>query len=72
MNSGKPSMWCLVRGPIMLITLGVLFAVDQLGSYSFWRTWPVLVILFGVLKLLEKVFSGGAAGQSYPTQGGAQ
>jgi len=54
----------------MLIALGVLFAIDQLGSYSFWKTWPVLVILFGLLKLLERL-SGKAAGPSYPTQGGA-
>ncbi len=45
-----------VRGPIMLITLGVLFLMDQYGSFSFTRTWPVLIIAFGVLKLLEHSF----------------
>ena len=43
-----------VRGPIMLITLGVLVAIDYAGIYGFWRTWPVLIIVFGVLKLLER------------------
>jgi hypothetical protein len=43
-----------IRGPILLITLGVLLAVDQLGPYGFSRTWPVLIIVLGVLKLLEK------------------
>ena len=42
-----------VRGPIMLMTLGGLLAANNFGYYSFTRTWPVLVIVFGVLKLLE-------------------
>jgi hypothetical protein len=44
-----------VRGPLMLITLGVLIAVHQFGMLRFGTTWPVLVIVFGVLKLLERV-----------------
>ncbi|MCC7499153.1 MAG: hypothetical protein IT160_16335 [Bryobacterales bacterium] len=42
-----------IRGPIMLIVLGSLLAVDQFGPYPFWRTWPVLIIVYGVLRLLE-------------------
>jgi hypothetical protein len=43
-----------IRGPIMLIALGSLVAIDYAGIYGFWRTWPVLLIVFGVLKLLER------------------
>jgi len=43
-----------VRGPIMLITLGSLVAIDYAGIYGFWRTWPILIIVFGILKLLER------------------
>lgn len=43
-----------VRGPIMLISLGSLVAIDYAGIYGFWRTWPILIIVFGVLKLLER------------------
>ena len=44
-----------IRGPIMLITLGVLVALDYFQGLSFIRrTWPVLLIVFGLLKLLEK------------------
>ena len=43
-----------IRGPIMLITLGTLVAMDYFGIYGFGRTWPVLIILFGILKLLER------------------
>lgn len=43
-----------VRGPLMMITLGILLAIDHFGSYGFSRTWPLLVIVFGVLKLAER------------------
>jgi len=46
-----------IRGPILLITLGTLFAIDHMGSFSFTRTWPVLLIVLGVLKLLERAAS---------------
>ncbi len=40
-------------GPLMLTTLGVLLSVDHLGYTSFGRTWPVLLIVFGLCKLLD-------------------
>ena len=61
-----------VRGPMMLITLGTLVAIDYAGIYAFWRTWPILIIVFGLLKLLERAsakpappYPGNSPGQ-YP------
>ena len=51
-----------IRGPIVLITLGTLFAVDFFGSFSFSRTWPVLLIVFGALCLLERIAPEGDPG----------
>jgi hypothetical protein len=42
-----------LRGPVMLVTLGVLFAFDMNQGWSIRSTWPVLVIAFGAMKLLE-------------------
>lgn len=44
-----------IRGPILLITLGALVSVDHFGGYSLGRTWPLLLIVFGLLKLFEKM-----------------
>jgi hypothetical protein len=41
-----------IRGPITLITLGVLFALNNFTPYRFSETWPVLLIVFGALSLL--------------------
>ena len=40
-------------GPAMLVTLGVLFLIDQYSPYSFHSTWPIILIVIGVIKLLQ-------------------
>ena len=54
MNARDASLVSAIRGPITLITLGVLFAADHLTPYSFQQTWPVLLIVFGLLSLLGR------------------
>lgn len=54
------------RGPIMLIVLGALVMIDYAGVYSFWRTWPILIIVFGVLKLLERANAKPVPPPAYP------
>jgi hypothetical protein len=54
MNAKDANLVCAIRGPITLITLGVLFAADHLTPYSFQQTWPVLLIVFGLLSLLGR------------------
>jgi hypothetical protein len=41
-------------GPLLLTTLGTLLAIDYAGQMSFSRTWPALLIVFGLCKLAEK------------------
>lgn len=71
MSSNRPSLIRAIRGPVLLITLGVLFSMDHFGSYRFYVTWPVLLIVFGVLKLFERVGGSRAeAGPGTPIVGG--
>ena len=44
-----------IRGPIMLILLGALFALHQSGIIPIERTWPLLIIVVGLLILLERM-----------------
>jgi hypothetical protein len=53
MNGSDPSLARAIRGPITLITLGVLFALDNFTGYHFSQTWPVLLIVFGLLSLMR-------------------
>jgi len=72
MNGNRGSLLCAVRGPIMLIAVGGLFAAHQFTGYSIWRTWPVLLILAGLLKLIERLADGpNPAPPQAPFGGGA-
>jgi hypothetical protein len=53
-----------IRGPIILITVGTLFALDHMTPYGFQQTWPVILIVVGLLTL------AGRATRSGPTAGG--
>jgi len=46
------------RGPVLLITIGILFALHQADVLSFSRSWPLLIIAVGVMKLIERVLAG--------------
>ena len=65
--NGAPSLMRAIRGPIMLIMIGVLFALDQMSEFSIARTWPAILIVLGLLKLGDR-FSG--PGPIEPTGGG--
>lgn len=40
-----------VRGPVLMITVGVLFALDEFSIASFNKTWPAILIVVGILNL---------------------
>jgi hypothetical protein len=46
------------RGPVLLMTLGVLLAIHQNTTWGFEQTFPILIIVFGVMKLLERAAAG--------------
>jgi hypothetical protein len=55
-NRNCPCARCRMRsvmGPAVLITLGVLFMLDTIGVRSFHYTWPVLLIVIGVVQVLQ-------------------
>lgn len=54
MNVTSAVLFRAIRGPLMLIALGALFAVGHFTPYTFRQTWPALLILFGVLTLFGR------------------
>ena len=53
MNGNSQTLIRAIRGPIMLITIGVLFALDHMTQFTFGRTWPAILIVLGLLSLAE-------------------
>jgi len=43
-----------LRSPVMVITVGVLFALNNFTPYRFEETWPVLIIVAGLVSLLGR------------------
>src|SRR5690242_11988648 len=54
MNGANASWVTAIRGPITLITIGALFALNNFTGIGFEKTWPVLLIVFGLLSLLRR------------------
>jgi hypothetical protein len=61
MNGSSCSIFRAIRGPIVLMAVGGLFWLDHTTVYGFSRTWPLLLILIGFLKLLERLSQGQPA-----------
>jgi hypothetical protein len=53
--------YCRTRGlmgPAIIITVGVLFFIGQYSwQFGFDRTWPILIIVIGAVKLLSDTAS---------------
>jgi len=54
---------CTIRGlmgPAVIITVGVLFLLDQMrgGDFSFGNTYPVILIVIGVISLAAAASPG--------------
>jgi putative adhesin/cell wall-active antibiotic response 4TMS protein YvqF len=59
-----------IFGGLLLILLGILFLLARFNPdlrmwHLFWRYWPVLIILWGIAKLIDNV-SAQRAGQTRP------
>ncbi len=64
---------CMIRGlmgPAILITIGALFLIGRESwMYGFGRTWPVILLVIGVLKLAEALASTEGHGNPPPGTG---
>lgn len=73
MNDQSRMLINAIRGPIILITIGVLFAADKMTNYHFHQTWPVLLIVIGLMQLIggrrrggRDYYPGAAMGNTAP------
>ena len=49
-----PSHRLSLTGPVILIALGVIFLLEEFVPHlGFRKTWPVLLVVFGILKLID-------------------
>lgn len=59
-----------LMGPAILVTLGVLFLLDNAGHIGFDRTWPAILLVIGIVKLMQSnASSEGHTGPLPPVAG---
>ena len=56
-----------IAGPAILVTIGVLSLIDNLHGPGWDRTWPVILLVIGVIKLMERGYLGGGPPPEPPT-----
>jgi hypothetical protein len=59
-----------IMGPAILVTLGVLFLLDNVSHVGFHRTWPAILLVIGVVKLMQS--NASSAGHIGPLPPGSQ
>jgi hypothetical protein len=67
-----PCEHCRTRklmGPAVLVTLGVLFLLESMRSVRFDRTWPAILLVIGVVKLVQS--NASSAGHTFPLPPGS-
>jgi hypothetical protein len=63
MKDGNRCFASALRGPVIMITIGTLFLLDNIGTFKFGQTWPVLLIVLGALAL-----AGGSSRRNSPQE----
>jgi hypothetical protein len=80
--AGAPPTGCVcancrarvLMGPAMLVTVGALWLLSELHGPGFGRTWPILLLVIGLIKVLQSnaSTSGHLQPPPAPPTGGAQ
>ncbi|HZR33127.1 MAG TPA: DUF5668 domain-containing protein [Terriglobales bacterium] len=52
--------------PTVLFTVGVLLLLQELNVISLSRTWPILLLVIGLVKILQSNISGTSGGSTLP------
>jgi Domain of unknown function (DUF5668) len=74
MNGNNPTLMHAIKGPVMMITTGVLFALNQMTEFTLARTWPAFLIVLGLLSLGDHLSGprGDVTSRRDPDFGGRQ
>ena len=51
MSEDSAALMRAIRGPVIMITVGILFALDEFTRIGFRQTWPAILIVVGLLNL---------------------
>ncbi len=69
-DDGTPAyqyrLFAALRGSIWVILVGVLFLLDSFDILSWGHSWPLLIIVAGLMAVFQRVSYNSAAAVAYP------
>lgn len=66
MNTGTVALLGAIRGPVMLMTLGILLTAHRFTDVTIGKTWPILLIIYGLMKLFHRLAGTAGVTQNAP------
>jgi B-box zinc finger/Domain of unknown function (DUF5668) len=55
-----------LRGSIWVTLIGILFLLDQLTNLSWGRSWPIIIIVAGLMAIFQRTSYSSAMANPYP------
>ena len=55
-----------LRGSVWVTLIGVLFLLDSFDILSWGRSWPIIIIVAGLMAIFQRVSYGSAMSAAYP------
>jgi hypothetical protein len=55
-----------LRGSVWIILIGVLFLLDTFDIVSWSHSWPIIIIVAGLMAIFQRVSYGSAISAAYP------
>ncbi len=69
-DGGSPAyqqrLYCALRGSAWVILVGILFLLDSFDILSWSRSWPLFIIVAGLMAIFRRVSYNPATFQAYP------
>jgi hypothetical protein len=69
-DDGTPAyqyrLFSALRGSIWVILVGVLFLLDSFGILSWSHSWPLFIIVAGLMAVFQRTSFNSAAAVAYP------
>ncbi len=59
-------LFSALRGSVWVVLVGVLFLLSTFGILSWARSWPLFIIVAGLMTILERTAYSSAAAPVYP------
>jgi hypothetical protein len=55
-----------LRGSVWIILIGILFLLDQHTNISWGRSWPIIIIVAGLMAIFQRISYSSAMSAAYP------